>query len=89
MKAHKLDVVSLVFGILFTALGLVFVAFTNPWRLVFIDLDWSWLAPVALIASGCWCWPRCCGASPAEVEHPGPAPEDTAALEELPPSPLL
>jgi hypothetical protein len=89
MRAHKLDVVSLVFGLAFTALGLVFVGFTNPWRAVFIDLDWSWLAPVALIALGVLVLAPLVRRKPAEVEHPGPAPEDTAALEELPPSPLL
>jgi hypothetical protein len=88
MKAHKLDVVSLVFGILFTALGLMFVAFTNPWRLVFIDLDWSWLAPVALIGLGALVLAPLLRRKPAEAGHPGPAPEETAAMNELPPSPL-
>jgi hypothetical protein len=89
MRAHKLDVVSLVFGLAFTALGLVFVGFTNPWRAVFIDLDWSWLAPVALIALGVVVLAPLLRHRPGEVEHPGPAPEDAAALEELPPIPKL
>lgn len=88
MRAHKLDVVSLVFGLAFTALGLVFIGFANPWRVVLIDLDWSWLAPVALIALGVLVMAPLLRRKPSTTEHPGPAPEDTTALEELPPSPL-
>ena len=89
MRAHKLDVVSLVFGLAFTALGLVFIGFANPWRVVLIDLHWSWLAPLALIALGVVVIAPLLRRKPKEAEHPGPAPEDTAALEELPPSPML
>lgn len=87
MKTHKLDTVSLIFGLLFTMTGLVFIAFTNPWRAVFIDMQWSWLAPLALIALGVVVLLPVLRRSKHDAEHPGPSP-DPAALEELPPSPL-
>ena len=89
MKAHKLDVISLVFGVLFTAMGVLFLSVANPWRLVFIDLDWSWLAPVALIALGVVVILPLLRRSPAQVEHPGPSPDEIEALDELPPPPRV
>ena len=46
MKLHRLDVVSLIFGTIFTLLGLAFVGFSNPWRALLVDVEWGWLAPL-------------------------------------------
>ena len=48
MEAHDLDVISLVFGIAFTGIGITFLA-------VPVDVTtvpWGWLWPVVLIALG-------------------------------------
>jgi hypothetical protein len=94
MKSHKLDVVSLLFGIAFTAMGLVFLAFNNPWRVLLFDLQWTWLAPLALIAIGVLVMapllrPKANVVVTETAEHPGPSPEESEALEELPPAPLI
>lgn len=48
MRRHRLDPVSLVFGLLFTAVGLVFFAGdVEIWW-----LDWSWFWPGALLLLG-------------------------------------
>lgn len=85
MKIHKLDTVSLVFGALFTLLGLAFVVFENPWRALIIDVSWSWLGPLALVGLGLIVLAPLLRRNPV-AEHPGDAPDE--AFEELPPSPL-
>ena len=87
MKLHKLDVVSLIFGAIFTPLGLAFIGFSNPWRSLLVDVEWGWLAPLALVAVGVVVMlPLFKRSQPVEATHPGEAP--ASAYEELPPNPL-
>jgi hypothetical protein len=88
MKRHSLDTVSLVFGTIFVVLGAAFIGFTNPWRALLIDVDWSWLGPIALLVLGVVIILPLLRRNGSEREpiHPGTPPED--AYEELPPSPL-
>jgi cytochrome c-type biogenesis protein CcmH/NrfF len=86
MKTHKLDPVSLVFGAIFTLIGLAFVTFQNPWRALIIDIEWSWLGPVVLVALGLLVLAPVFRRRNEPVEHPGEPPEE--AFEELAPNPL-
>ncbi|MDH4118497.1 MAG: hypothetical protein OEW30_14015 [Acidimicrobiia bacterium] len=87
MKTHKLDAISLVFGAIFALMGLAFLVFENPWRSLLIDVQWSWLAPLALIALGVAIltplFRRTSSATTLLDEAPDPE-----AIEELTPSPL-
>ena len=87
MKLHKLDVVSLIFGTIFTLLGLAFIGFSNPWRALLVDVEWGWLAPLALVTLGVIVMlPLFRRNTTVEATHPGEAP--ASAYEELPPNPL-
>lgn len=48
MNDETPDLLSLLAGLLFTGLGLAFLADTAGW----VDLDVSWLAPIVLIVLG-------------------------------------
>lgn len=48
MRTHRFEAVSLVFGLLFTAVGLLFLGGNlDIWR-----LDWSWFWPAVLTLAG-------------------------------------
>lgn len=86
MKTHKLDAVSLVFGIIFALLGLAFIGFSNPWRAVLLDVNWTWLAPAALLVLGVIVILPLLRRNDDRASHPGTPPADS--YDELPPSPL-
>lgn len=90
MKSHKLDTVSLIFGGIFTMLGLAFVGFANPWRSLLIDVQWSWFGPFLLVLLGLVVLAPLLRRSQSNdtvpAEHPGAAPE--SAIDELLPDPL-
>jgi hypothetical protein len=48
MQPHRLDRVSLVFGLIFAALGIGFLV--TPSGL--LDLPWEWLVPVGIVGLG-------------------------------------
>ena len=52
MKRHSLDLVSLVFGILFTAAGLTFLISPDPWSLLFESTNLSWIFPTLVLLGG-------------------------------------
>ncbi len=52
MKRHSLDLVSLVFGTLFTAAGLVFLISPDPWSLLFESTNLSWVFPTLVLLGG-------------------------------------
>lgn len=52
MKRHSLDLVSLVFGILFTAAGLTFLVSPDPWSLLFESANLSWVFPTLVLLGG-------------------------------------
>lgn len=85
MKRHDLDTVSLVFGVIFVVLGSAFLGFPNPWRAILVDVNWTWLAPVALLVLGVAIVLPLLRRNDAEPAHPGPPPE---AYDELPPDPM-
>lgn len=86
MKRHTLDTVSLVFGTIFVLLGAAFVGFTNPWRVLIVDLNWTWLGPVALLVLGVAIILPLLRRKDDDPTHPGAPPPN--AYEELPPNPL-
>ena len=86
MKKHALDTVSLVFGAIFVVMGAAFVGFPNPWRLIIVDVNWTWLGPVALLVLGVVIILPLLRRTTDEPVHPGAAPTD--AYDELPPNPL-
>lgn len=51
MKTHPFDAVSFIFGVLFVALGALFVAASRPW-LALLDIQWSWIPAVLAILIG-------------------------------------
>jgi hypothetical protein len=85
MKKHALDTVSLVFGTIFVLLGAAFIGFGNPWRAILIDVNWTWLGPLALLALGVAIVLPLLRRNDEPV-HPGTPPKD--AYDELPPNPL-
>lgn len=52
MKRHSLDLVSLVFGTLFTAAGLIFLISPDPWSLLFESTNLSWVFPTLVLVGG-------------------------------------
>lgn len=52
MKRHSLDLVSLIFGALFTAAGLLFLISPNPWSLLFESANLSWVFPTLVLLGG-------------------------------------
>ena len=48
MQPHRLDPVSLVFGLVFAALGVGFLLAPSG----ILELPWEWLVPVAIGAAG-------------------------------------
>ena len=52
MKRHPLDIVSLVFGLLFTAVGLTFLVSADPWDLLFDSVSFGWILPTVVLAGG-------------------------------------
>jgi uncharacterized membrane protein len=52
MKRHPLDIVSLVFGLFFAAIGLTFLVSEDPWDLVFDSVSIGWILPFVVLAGG-------------------------------------
>ena len=52
MKRHSLDLVSLIFGTLFTAAGLIFLISPDPWSLLFESTNLSWVFPTLVLLGG-------------------------------------
>lgn len=51
MYKHRFDPVSALFGLVFVALAMLFIAPADPWD-VYFGLDLGWLLPVAILAVG-------------------------------------
>lgn len=51
MKTHRFDTVSFVFGVLFAAMGSLFVTSSRPW-IALLDTRWSWIPAAAAILIG-------------------------------------
>lgn len=52
MKRHPLDLVSAIFGALFTAAGLIFLISPDPWSLLFETANLSWVFPTVVLIGG-------------------------------------
>jgi hypothetical protein len=103
MKLHRLDVVSLIFGLAFTALGIFFAVATDPWQLFSSGIGLRWMGPALLIVIGAAIVAPLFRRRGDTVAHPGEAPVEpeiagadtdldetlTAARAELPPEPGL
>jgi hypothetical protein len=92
MKRHPLDIVSLVFGLFFAAVGLTFLVSEDPWDLVFDSVSLGWILPFAVLAGGAALLvsalrpnaraetdsptTRSAASAPAVESHPGAGEED-------------
>lgn len=52
MKRHPLDPISLLFGLAFSAIGLLFLTSTDPWDWFFVSGRFDWLLPLVVLAGG-------------------------------------
>jgi uncharacterized protein YjeT (DUF2065 family) len=91
---HRFDPISFVFGLVFVVAGMVFALTPEPWRFLFVDLNWGWLGPLVLIGLGVVVMLPLLRRKPA---HPGEPPTGeeplgdaamASARKELPPDPL-
>lgn len=52
MKRHPIDIISLIFGLLFALFGLTFLLSQDPWDLVFDSFSLGWFLPLVVLAGG-------------------------------------